>query len=203
MSELNKGIVTRFAVFDAYFRSEKQPLVSENWRFFGFVNDVGEALHSFLPKSLYLGSYAVTGIYAVGAVYYDRQRMNDKLEAGEPFTKAQQNNKKMDYTPEEKSSILNRRTANNSVFHLLATIAITPLLVIPAVKAGTRRLLMNVCMPTNMKEKIIPAIFGILSIPAVVSPVDNAVNYVMNEYNDDLPPESYHWSGYWSFMNKH
>jgi hypothetical protein len=64
---------------DSYLRAPDQPLVTKNWRYFGFVNgliaviclvssfctigdkldcltcaDVGEAMHSFLPKSLYV-----------------------------------------------------------------------------------------------------------------------------------------------------
>ena len=39
---------------DQHLRSKEQPLVTSNLRFLGFVNDVGEALHSFLPKSLYV-----------------------------------------------------------------------------------------------------------------------------------------------------
>lgn len=183
-----------FSKYNDYFSSSKQPLVTENWRFFGFVNDVGEALHSFLPKSLYFGSYVITGVYAIGAVYYDRENTKNTLAL-------------TDKTEDEKKSILNKRVVNISLWHLLATVAITPLLVIPAVKAGTKRLIINrTFMTQHAREKVIPATVGILSIPAVVSPVDNLVTFGMNEINkndEDIQPEKYHWSGYYSFMNKH
>jgi hypothetical protein len=101
-------LFSQMASTDKYFRAPDQPLISKNWRYFGFVNgawqahnvcnpafenpptqirhplqspDVGEAMHSFLPKSLYIGSYAITGLYAVGAVYYDNRCFADKLAA--------------------------------------------------------------------------------------------------------------------------
>ena len=39
---------------DAQLRSPDQPLVTQNYRFLGFINDVGEAMHSFLPKPIYV-----------------------------------------------------------------------------------------------------------------------------------------------------
>ena len=39
---------------DAQLRAPEQPLLSSNLRYMGFVNDVGEALHSFLPKPIYV-----------------------------------------------------------------------------------------------------------------------------------------------------
>ncbi len=190
---------TQIAELDEYLRSDEQPLISGNYRFFGFINDVGEALHSFLPKSLYVGSYAITGIYALSAVYYDRQKMSDRLNNGENVNTLAIQSDKIVYTDDEKKSILQRRTINNSIWHLLATVAITPLLVIPAVKIGTKRaLLKQTCLSQQMREKVLPAAVGIISIPAVVSPVDNAVTFCMNQINKDLPAEPYHWSGYWS-----
>lgn len=44
----------------------QDPLTSTVLRYFGFVNDVGEACKSFLPRPLYFGSYAVTTAYATG-----------------------------------------------------------------------------------------------------------------------------------------
>ena len=45
------------ASVDKYLRGAEQPLLTTNLRFFGFVNDIGEALHAYLPKSLYIGSF--------------------------------------------------------------------------------------------------------------------------------------------------
>ena len=42
------------ADYDKYLRAPAQPLLTTNLRFLGFVNDVGEALQSFLPRSLYV-----------------------------------------------------------------------------------------------------------------------------------------------------
>ena len=42
------------ADIDAQLRAPEQPLLSSNLRYMGFVNDVGEALHSFLPKPIYV-----------------------------------------------------------------------------------------------------------------------------------------------------
>ena len=49
---------------DTYLRSPEQPLITKNWRFLGFINDVGEALRSFLPKSLYVRGVACAGVGA-------------------------------------------------------------------------------------------------------------------------------------------
>ena len=60
---------------DAYLRDPSEPLTTSVLRYNGFWNDVGEALKSFLPRSIYIGSYLATGIYAGSAVYYKNQRL--------------------------------------------------------------------------------------------------------------------------------
>lgn len=149
-------------------------------------------MHSFLPKSLYVGSYAITGLYAVGAVYYDNRCFADKLAAAANTTDAQ------------RTEALKKRTIDNSAWHLLATVSITPLLVIPAIKGGTKRMLINRTWGSlALREKVIPAVVSIAAIPAVVSPVDNATTWAFNRFWRETP-EAYHWSGYWSFMqDKH
>ena len=52
------------AELDKQLRSPAQPLVTQNYRFLGFINDVGEALHSFLPKSLYVRGRSARGLRA-------------------------------------------------------------------------------------------------------------------------------------------
>ncbi|VBB17959.1 mitochondrial fission process protein 1-like [Yasminevirus sp. GU-2018] len=166
-----------FAPHDSYLRGPNQPLISTNLRYFGFVNDVGEALKSFIPKPIYYGTYGITGVYAAGAVYYHNRLLTDR---DDPRTTA--------------------KTVDNAVWHTLATVTLTPLVAIPMIKKATKKVLSPTNMSVALKTKSIPAAISILAIPAVVSPVDNGVTWVMNQFREQ--PESYHWSGYWSFMNK-
>ena len=55
---LECGGAFRMEALDKELRSPAQPLVTQNYRFLGFINDVGEALHSFLPKPIYVRSWA-------------------------------------------------------------------------------------------------------------------------------------------------
>jgi len=177
---------------DASLRSPAQPLVTQNYRFLGFVNDVGEALHAFLPRSLYLGSYAVTGAYALAAVYYDRACLGDRLAAAGA-------------APSDAAARLNARTADNAAWHALATVAITPLVVIPAVKAGAVRAFRALApgLAPALRDKALPAAVAILAIPAVVSPVDNATTAAFNAVPGlRAAPEPYHWTGYWEALNE-
>lgn len=177
---------------DKYLASAEQPLITSNLRFFGFINDVGEALHSFLPKPLYVGTYVITAAYAVGAVYYDRRALADELDSPTAVP----------LEAEVKRSKLDARTFDNTVWHALATVTVTPLLVIPALKVGAKRLLMRIPMGSqSLREKVLPAAVAILAIPAVVSPVDNIVTFGFNILREK--PEPYHWSGYWSSLNAH
>ena len=176
---------------DKYLASSEQPLITSNARFFGFINDVGEALHSFLPKPIYLGTYAITAAYAVGAVYYDRRALANVLDKTQP-----------PLSGDEKSKRLDARTFDNTCWHALATVAITPLVVIPAIKVGAKRFFVRLNIGSlTMNEKILPATIAILAIPAVVSPVDNAVTYGFNIVREK--PEPYHWTGYWEHLNDH
>ena len=103
-------------------------------------------------------------------------------------------------TEAQRSEALKKRTIDNSAWHLLATVSITPLLVIPAIKSGTKRMLINRTWGSlALREKVIPAVVSIAAIPAVVSPVDNATTWAFNRFWRETP-EAYHWSGYWSFM---
>ena len=62
---------------DTYLRSPEQPLITKNWRFLGFINDVGEALRSFLPKSLYVrGLRGVAWVRARGCRGWVRGRVH-------------------------------------------------------------------------------------------------------------------------------
>lgn len=174
---------------DKELRSPAQPLVTQNYRFLGFINDVGEALHSFLPKPIYVGTYVVTGAYALAAVYYDNRALADRLDAEGASADA-------------RSKALTARTLDNSLWHFLATVTITPLVVIPAVKVGAKRLFARLgAGSAAMREKVLPATVAILAIPAVVSPIDNAVTLAFNAAREK--PEPYHWTGYWEGLNDH
>ena len=124
----------------------------------------------------------ITGLYAAAAVYYDNRCFADRLAAGGGGGRS-----------------LLSRTLDNAAWHTLATVTITPLVVIPAVKVGAKRLLAGrASLSPAMREKVLPATIAILAIPAVVSPVDNATTLAFNQLR--AAPEPYHWSGYWGFM---
>ncbi len=120
----------------------------------------------------------------MAAVYYDNRCFADKLAAGGGG-----------------GQTLLSRTLDNAAWHTLATVTITPLVVIPAVKVGAKRLLAgSASLSAAAREKVLPATIAILSIPAVVSPVDNATTFAFNKFR--ATPEPYHWSGYWGFMQE-
>jgi hypothetical protein len=131
-----------------------------------------------------VGTYVVTGLYAVAAVYYDNRCFADRLAQGGGGGRS-----------------LLSRTLDNSAWHFLATVTLTPLVVIPAVKVGAKRLLAGrASLSPAMREKVLPATLAILAIPAVVSPVDNATTFAFNQFR--ATPEPYHWSGFWGFMQE-
>jgi len=141
-------------------------------------------LNTFRSCSAQVGTYVVTGVYAAAAVYYDNRCFADKLAAGGGG-----------------GQTLLSRTMDNALWHTLATVTITPLVVIPAVKVGAKRLLAGrASLSASMREKVLPATIAILAIPAVVSPVDNATTFAFNQVR--ATPEPYHWSGYWGFLQE-
>jgi hypothetical protein len=132
----------------------------------------------------------VTGAYAVAAVYYDNRQLSDALDAAAPPTPAA-----------AKRALLTSRTLDNALWHTLATVTITPLVVIPAIKVGAKRLLSrSTALSQALREKVLPATIAIAAIPLVVSPVDNAVTWGFNQVREK--PEPYHWSGYWEALNE-
>jgi hypothetical protein len=68
---------------------------------------------------------------------------------------------------------------------------------------GAKRLLAgSTGLSAALREKVLPATIAIVSIPAVVSPVDNAVTWGFIQVRKT--PEPYHWTGYWpDSMNSH
>lgn len=134
----------------------------------------------------------MTGAYAVAAVYYDNRAQSDALTA--PTAPSR--------TAEEVKALLTSRTLDNAAWHTLATVTITPLVVIPAVKVGAKRVFARLgAGSASLREKVLPAAVAILAIPAVVSPVDNACTAAFNCVR--AKPEPYHWTGYWEALNDH
>lgn len=170
---------------DSYLRNENNPLEKSNLRYMGFLNDFGEALKSFLPKPIYYGSYILTGLYAVSAVYYTNRREYDKM-----------NNENL-LSQDEINKKLKTMTINSSIWHMLATVSITPLIIITTKKI-TGKLLTNF-RASNFTKKMVPSTVGLIAIPIVVPPVDNGVTCGMNYFTNDKKP--YHWSGLYNFMN--
>jgi hypothetical protein len=135
----------------------------------------------------------ITGAYALGAVYYDNRALDDALNAqsAPPLSE------------DAKSAKLRSRTLDMTAWHALATVFVTPLIIIPAVKVGAKRVFSKMSFGSAaLREKTLPAAIAILSIPAVVSPVDNVVTYAFNATLRDKP-EPYHWTGYWDALNDH
>ncbi len=71
---------------------------------------------------------------------------------------------------------------------------VTPLLVIPAIKRGAKRLFARLGAGSPaLREKVLPATIAIAAIPVVVPPIDNATTLAFNLVREK--PEPYHWSG--------
>jgi len=153
------------------------PLVDRWPRYFGFVNDVGEATKSFLPRWAYIGSYVITGAYGIASVENIRERT--KL-----------------YQPEK----VKRKTIDASMWHLFATFLLTPCLIHYS-KAATARVIANTSLSSSMKTRTIPAAVGLCLIPLLVPPVDNTMHFVLNK-TYRLPDEQvpYEWHGIYSKM---
>ena len=150
------------------------PLLETNLRYLGFVNDLGEAGKAFLPRPLYIGTYLVTGSYAVGAVLNARRR---QLKV-------------------DPASDLTRLTVDQSIFHLLATFAVTPVLV-----HYTKHTAEAVLAKTALKGPVVPALIGLASIPFLVPPIDNATHYLLNKnYRTPQEQQPYVWHGIYSVI---
>lgn len=135
----------------------------------------------------------ITGAYALGAVYYDNRALADALDAPSAAP----------LSADVKAAKLRSRTLDMTAWHALATVLVTPLVIIPAVKVGAKRVFSKMSFGSAaLREKTLPATIAILSIPAVVSPVDNIVTYAFNETVREKK-EPYHWTGYWEALNEH
>jgi hypothetical protein len=167
--------------FDSFFKSDKDPLLTTNLRFAGFCNDLTEALKMFLPRSLYLAGYGVTGTYAVSAVVYESRRFNEK-------------------NPNQTKQ-LTISTLDNVVWHSVATVFGTPLLII-LLKKNVSKLLSPAM--SSLKKKLIPGLIGVAAIPLIVSPIDNTTTYFINQLRPKygVKLQGYHWTGPYAFLNK-
>jgi hypothetical protein len=157
-------------------RPEGDPLLDTSLRYLGFINDVGEAGKAFLPRPLNNATYVATGSYAVGAVWNARRRQT-----------------KADPTVD-----LQRLTVDQSIFHLLATFAVTPICV-----HYTKHAAESALLKTALKGPILPAIIGLASIPVLVPPIDNATHLLLNKaYRTQEEQQPYVWHGMYGFLEK-
>jgi hypothetical protein len=174
---------------DQFFRSESDPLTKSAWRYNGFWNDGAEALHGLIPRWLYLTGYAITGTYAVGAVYYNRQQMIDRQC---------RTNGSDSILDENFRSKLNLATLDNTIWHAGATLLLTPLTII-GIKHLTKKALSGVSVTSvaiaggkHMVNKSIPpmAMAGIeYAATKVVSPQAMAtVDGLVRKVTDQTAP---------------
>lgn len=75
---------------------------------------------------------------------------------------------------EEKSEALKKEL----VFHSMASL-ILPAIGVGSVTQGTKFLLKNIKHP---KIKFVPSIVGLISIPLMITPIDNTVEHYVNKY---------------------
>lgn len=150
--------------------------------------------HTQHASPVFRSRYLITGAYALSAVYYDNRALADALDApSAPPLSA-----------DAKAAKLQSRTLDMTAWHALATVLVTPVVIIPAIKVGAKRVFSKMTFGSAaLREKTLPATIAILSIPAVVSPVDNAVTFAFNETVREKK-EPYHWTGYWpESLNEH
>lgn len=191
LQRMISNVQCRATSVDCYLRSERDPLTKSALRFNGFWNDGGEALKSFLPKSVYYGTYVATGVYALGAVYYTKKRLTDQLNEKCPPT-----------DPEHASGMndINIKTTDNALWHLFATISLTPLAIAGIKQQTTKALANQLKISPLMRGKIIPGGVGLLMIPVIVPPIDNLVTCIFNLFRTDK--QEYHWSGLYAGLSK-
>jgi len=167
-------------------------LVNSSLRYVAFANDLGEGAKSYLPRWLYIGSYAATGGYAFLAIYGDF--LNKKKDLVK--THNESNNKLDSITAIKNIKYeLAREVADKSIWHAVASVAGTPL-VIHQIKHLTEKIF-------KPKTPAMPAVVGLASIPVIVPPIDNGMTGIMNIFRKPENQQPYHWTGLWSFMNKH
>ncbi|MHB1952231.1 MAG: hypothetical protein ACYCOU_00665 [Sulfobacillus sp.] len=119
------------------------------------MNDVGEALRGIVPNGLVWSSYAVVAAYA-GA---------DVVQAA---IKARRLNK----DPAAAA-------ADAGIFHLFATIAVTPAIVAAACKVT------KIAVSRSQKDfirRFSPSVVGIAIIPLIVPKVDRLVERMMDKH---------------------
>ena len=119
----------------------------------GYANELGETAKPLLPptlKYLYHASYAV----AVGYVLLDSKRC-------------------VELSPDEKSDVI--VFADAVIWQTAASVAI-PGLIINRIVSGVN----GAAKAGGVRSKMVGSVVGLLSIPAIIHPIDTGVDYVMD-----------------------
>lgn len=127
-------------------------------RYLGFTNDVGEALRGVIPPWAVWSTYGVTGAYALGDVAQLAWREH-RRGAGWPA--------------------VHRQLVDSAVFHGLATVAVTPLIIAGACRA------IKAVVPNALPgwaRRFGPSAVGIALIPLIVPPTDRYVEHLIERW---------------------
>lgn len=129
-------------------------LYRDTWvRYLGYANEVGEAFRNLVPKSVVLGTYAISGSYVLADAL-----SKSKIEAKE----------------EEGTSV--RTFTDVVIWQGLASVAI-PGFTINRLCKGVGYLCKS--LPSKQKSVIVTGA-GLLAIPFIISPIDHGVDKAMD-----------------------
>ena len=171
-------------------------LTESGLRYLGFVNDVGEACKSLIPKPMYYGSYLVTGLYCMSDILLSPSRLLHQLK-----TKEDVFNPEWIFCNPGSMSLTNRKMLDTSIWHLFATISVTPFIIHKS-KTVSKYMLNKTNLPINIKTTFGPALIGLCLIPIIVPPIDNLFHVILNSsLRHEKEKQPIQWHGIYSFLN--
>ncbi|CAG9460140.1 unnamed protein product [Pedinophyceae sp. YPF-701] len=136
---------------------EQDPFRMTPLRFAGYTNEVGEAFKRFLPRSMYLGTYALASAYVAGDAVYQGSKA---VEAG----------------PSSPGPGL--AVTDALIWQGLASVAIPGLAINRAVKLAQWMVERSQLGPRT--KRFLPTVFGLSLVPLIVGPIDEGVERFMN-----------------------
>lgn len=174
----------------------KNLLTESALRYLGFVNDVGEACKSLVPKPIYYGTYLVTGLYCMSDILLSPHRIQHKLTTSQDLNTES-------WLFYNQHQIRSRKLFDTSIWHFFATLSVTPFIIHKS-KPVSKYFFSKTSLPPRFQTTFGPAIVGLCLIPIIVPPIDNLFHLILNSTwrkpNEKQPLE---WHGLYSFLNDH
>eukprot|EP00746_Dinoflagellata_sp_MGD_P101629 gnl/MRDRNA2_/MRDRNA2_41429_c0_seq1.p1 gnl/MRDRNA2_/MRDRNA2_41429_c0~~gnl/MRDRNA2_/MRDRNA2_41429_c0_seq1.p1 ORF type:complete len:206 (-),score=27.73 gnl/MRDRNA2_/MRDRNA2_41429_c0_seq1:99-662(-) len=142
------------------------PLRQIPLRLLGYTNEVGESFKPFIPRSAYLGSYGIATSYVIADTFHQAWLTHGSLKnSGNDGSK-------------KNTNLVCAAAADAFVWQMLASVCVPGLVVNRIVAASTFALQQIPKRPTWCRG--LPTVIGLLSIPAIVGPIDDGVHWAMD-----------------------